>query len=77
MSNTKILLDLKEKIENTKIQKHKLEGQLESLNKILKDDFDCPSLKHANSLLIKVKKEVEQKTIILNKEIEKLENDIT
>lgn len=60
MSNniTDKLLKMKEKIENSKTEKAKMEGQLEVLKKRLNEEFDCPTIKQAETKLKALSKEI-------------------
>ncbi|MCP4475371.1 MAG: hypothetical protein GY821_12565 [Gammaproteobacteria bacterium] len=70
---TQTLLDLKEKIEEGKVKKNKLEGQKEEALKNLKANFGCGSIKEAESLLKSTLVKIEKEEEILEEQIEKLE----
>lgn len=74
--NTQTLLDLKEKIEEGKVKRNKLEGQKEETLKTLKKEFDCKGIKSGKVLLKKIKQEIEIESETLKAQIEKLERSI-
>jgi len=66
------LLDLKEKIEQGKVKRNKLEGQREEALSTLKKEFKCKSVKEGKKMLKKMIEEVEKDSKVLEKQIEKL-----
>lgn len=71
-TETKQLIELKERIEKAKYQVNKLEGQLESLSDTLKKELKCSTIKEAETLLNKMEKKVKQESSVLTEGINNL-----
>lgn len=67
------LLELKEKVEKAKLEKSKLEGQLEAVMKDLKNNWGCATLEQARKKLGGIETEISE----LEEEIEKESNKLT
>lgn len=70
---SKRLLDLKEKIENSKAEKNKIEGRLQELMSRLKREFKINTIAEARRLLTKLEKEKEKLEQEVKEGIQKLE----
>jgi hypothetical protein len=69
------LQKLKSEIEDAKIEKIKAEQRVETILKQLKEDFGCSSLDEAEAKLNGLKIEIEKKKAVLNKGVDKLEEE--
>ncbi len=75
-TQTQTLLDLKDKIETAKTKMNKLQGQKEELQKNLKKEFKCKTIKEAKTLLKTMVEEIEKESALLDKQTLQLERDI-
>ena len=73
MNDTDKLLKMKEKIETAKRKVAECDGQLKSLHKRLKNDFDCNDLKSADKKLTSMDKDLSAKEKQLADGIARLE----
>jgi len=71
--NIEELEDLKKQIEDAKTEKAKAEGALDQLKKDLKKNFDCITLKEAETLLTNYQKQTETLQIKYDKVVEEIE----
>lgn len=76
MSNAKILLSLKEKIDTGKVKLNKSEGQREEALKTLITEFHCKGVRGAKKELETMENEIEKDTKVLNKQIENLSGKV-
>ena len=72
MNNTKFLLDLKQKIEDAKIEKAQAEGKLSELMEQLNNEFNCKTIESAEEKLEEYESIIEEKQEELNEKIEEL-----
>ena len=78
MTNTKLankLSNMKEQIDDAKIEKNKEEGKLDERLKHLKREFQCKNLKATEKTINETKKEIEKEQGILEKGVSRLENN--
>ena len=68
------LVSLKSKIGKAETDKNKAQGQLESLQKRLADEFQCSTIEDAEKKLKKFKKQIKKKEENLTKRTEKLKD---
>ncbi len=76
MSNVETLMELKEKIEEGKTKRNKLEGQREEAMRTLKKEFKVKGVKSGKALLKKMKEEIEEDGKVLAEQIVVLEERI-
>ena len=69
------LLDLRRKVDEAKEEKAKLEGQIEQLETILRDEFNCSSLEEGQALLEKITEEVDKLTAEMEEELDAIESE--
>ncbi len=67
------LLKMREQIDKAKIDINRLKGKREQLYETLKKDFNCETIEQAEQKLNKMNKELNDKELILKKNIGKLE----
>ena len=67
------LLKMKKDYEEAKLKKAKLEGQIETLLKNLKDDYNINSLEEAEEYCKNLSKNNREEEILLEKEIKQLQ----
>ena len=70
--NEKDLLQLKERIQESKQEKAKLEGKIAHLLEELKTNFNCTSISSAKTMLDEMETEIEE----LKKELKTISNEI-
>ena len=71
----KQLLEIKEKIENSKSKLSELKGKKEGLMDTLKKTWNCITVKQAEKKLDTLKKELKELEMVKQKGIEKLESE--
>ena len=70
---TKTLLDIKERIANNEKKLARIEGQVESIQKDIKEQYNCASIKELEKLLSDKQKELAEKETAYEKELEGFE----
>jgi hypothetical protein len=75
MNQATDLINLKEKIEQAKVKKNKLEGEKEGLYKTLEKDYGVSTLSEAKVLLETKEKQIIENQEILDKQVVDLENN--
>lgn len=73
MSVAQTLLDLKEKIDEAKTSKNKLEGQRESLYTRLEESYKCKDLEAAQALAVKIDKQLRKDRRNRDEKMERIE----
>ena len=73
----KDLLQKKEKIENAKAERQKIEGKIEILKEKLKKDFNCVNIEEGKELINKLKQDTEKQEKELTERMVKLNEYFT
>jgi hypothetical protein len=73
MVQVQTLIDLKEKIEQAKVKKNKLEGEKEGLYKTLEKDYGVSTLSEAKFLMETKEKDIKKNQKILDEQVGELE----
>ena len=70
------LLNLKEKIDEGKVEYHKSEGQREQTLKSLKKELNCKGIKSVKKEVKKMQEDLERDSKVLSKQVNKLSKKI-